>query len=132
MLPVRKIQTSLVAMFISVPALFGQYKLEQSVKIGKEQGFLSRDIRAIRKGNDGFMWIGTGEGLCRFDGKEVKYFKEGNDLEHSLFENSILAIIPTGDKLWIGTAQGISVLNTRDYTFRHYQLTAKRTTYPQA
>jgi ligand-binding sensor domain-containing protein/two-component sensor histidine kinase len=123
MLPVRRIQTSLLAFFVSVPALFGQYKLEQSVKIGKEQGFLSRDIRAIKKGRDGFMWIGTGEGLVRFDGMLIKYFKEGNDLEHSLFDNSVWSLQPAGDKLWIGTEQGISVLNMRDYTFRHYQLT---------
>ena len=122
MWPVRKIVNCLLACFLIVPAINGQYKWEQPVNIGKEQGLITKDIRSIKKGNDGFMWLGTGEGLCRFDGQQSKFFQEGKDLVHSLFDNSIWAVLPTPDKLWVGTEQGISVLNTKDYTFRHYQL----------
>ncbi len=99
-----------------------QYKLEQPVHIRKEQGLPSNDIRSIRKGVDGFLWLATSEGLCRFDGQQFKVYQEGNDLTHSLFENSVNAVLPLKDRVWAGTNQGISVLNTKDQTFRHYQL----------
>src|SRR5205814_2068756 len=76
---------------------------------------------SIRKGDDGFVWIGTSEGICRFDGQIVKVFRAGSDPVHSLFENAINTVLPIGNRVWLGTSQGVSVLNTRDNTFRHYQ-----------
>ena len=121
MWPVKKILLCLPGLLLLVPC-HSQYKMEQSLHIGNEQGLLTKDIRVIRKGKDGFIWLGTGEGLCRFDGQQVRVFQEGKDLERSLFDNAIWSIVPANDKLWIGTEQGISVLNINDYTFRHYQL----------
>ncbi len=122
MLPVKKILTCLLGCFMLLPVVHSQYKLEQPVQISKEQGMLAREVRAIRKGKDGFMWVGTGEGLCRFDGQQALFFKEGKDLTHNLFDNSTYSVLPKEDKVWVATEQGISVLNTNDYTFRHYQL----------
>src|SRR6187200_729180 len=87
-----------------------QYKFEKAVQITRE---------------DGFIWIATEEGLCRFDGLQVRVFKEGKDLVHSLMDNFSTVVLPLKDRIWIGTRQGISILNTTNYTFRHYQLTTK-------
>ena len=98
-----------------------QFKFDQAVVINKENGLPVNDIRSLRKGSDGFVWIGTAEGLCRFDGQLVKVFQAGADLHYSLFENSINVVLPVKNCVWLGTSQGISVLNTTDNTFRHYQ-----------
>jgi len=102
-----------------------QYKFQKPVVITKENGLPANEFRSIKKGDDGFIWIGSGEGLCRFDGSQVKLFREGDDLRYSLFDNRVNAVQPVKDYVWIGTDQGVSVLNTKDYTFRHYQLTNK-------
>lgn len=106
-------------------AAIAQYKVEKAIIINKENGLPSNDIRAITKTSDGFMWLGTTAGLCRFDGSQVKIFDEGKDLKHSLFHKFINCLLPANNKLWIGTRQGVSVLNLHDYTFRHYQFTQK-------
>jgi ligand-binding sensor domain-containing protein len=31
----------------------------------------------MAKGEDGFIWIATEEGLCRFDGLQVRVFQRG-------------------------------------------------------
>jgi len=98
-----------------------QFKFDQAVVINKENGLPVNDIRSLRKGSDGFVWIGTAEGLCRFDGQLVKVFQAGPDLRYYLFENSINTVLPVKNCVWLGTSQGISVLNTTDNTFRHYQ-----------
>ncbi len=99
-----------------------QLKFEKAVLVTKENGLPVKTIYAVCKGEDGFVWIGTSEGLCRFDGQQLRVFQEGPDLKHTPFDNNIIALLPVKQNIWIGTSQGISVLNTKDLTFRHYQL----------
>ena len=79
------------------------------------------ELRTMRKGKDGFMWIGSSSGLCRFDGQQVRMFQEGKDLRYSLYDNTVLSVLPIDNEVWTGTQYGISVLNTTNNTFRHYQ-----------
>ncbi len=111
--------------FIDI-SVHAQFKFDKAVMISKENGLPANDIRSLRKGSDGFVWMGTVEGLCRFDGQLVKTFHAESDLRHSLFENSINAVLPIKNFIWMGTSQGISVLNTKDNTFRHYQFIGYR------
>ncbi len=104
------------------PAIISQYKLDKPIKLNTELGLPSNDVRSITKDENGFMWMGTADGLCRFDGMVVKTFKEGPDPRYSIYDNSINSILVVKNKIWIATRQGISVLNTNDYTFKHYQL----------
>ncbi len=104
---------------------YSQFKFDKPVLITKENGLPVNEFPSFKKGDDGFIWIGSSEGLCRFDGLQVKVFQAGSDLRYSLFDNWINIVQPAKDHIWIGTDQGISVLNTNDYTFKHYQLTNK-------
>lgn len=59
------------------------------------------------------MWIGTIEGLNRFDGLLFKQYFAAKDISESLAGNSIFSIIEYSyGQLLIGTSNGISVLNT--------------------
>ena len=53
--------------------------LTQSAYIGKnftvEDGLLSNDVNVILQTRDGFLWIGTAEGLLRFDGRHFTPIK---------------------------------------------------------
>jgi ligand-binding sensor domain-containing protein len=100
---------------------FSQYKLDKAICISKENGLPVNEAGSVQKSEDGFIWIGTDEGLCRFDGQFVKVYQAGEDPVHSLFDNRILAILPVKNFIWIGTPQGVSVLDTKNNTFRHYQ-----------
>ena len=122
----RKIIVFLIAVNLVVaPGTQAQYKFEKAVHITRESGLPVNDNRHMAKGEDGFVWIATDEGLCRFDGLQVRIFSEGKDLLHSLMDNNVTAVLPLKDKVWIGSRQGLSVLNTKNYTFRHYQFTSK-------
>lgn len=114
----------LIFLLITIP-LASQYKFNQPVILDKEKGLPTNNVRAIAKGSDGFIWIATLEGLCRFDGLEVKVFKLNNDSAFSFFDNSLYTVVPSKNEVWVGSNQGISVLNTKTETFRHYQLGKK-------
>ena len=68
-----------------------------------EQGLPHNMVLAITQTRDGYIWLGTAQGLARFDGVNCKMFglQDGlNGLEiSSLLEDS-------GGALWIGTVGG--------------------------
>jgi signal transduction histidine kinase/ligand-binding sensor domain-containing protein len=73
-------------------------------------------IRAIGQTSDGYLWLGTDEGLARFDGYDFTVF---NKDDTSLPANSITALAAGPDgSLWIGTAGGLA--QYRDKHFRTF------------
>ena len=82
----------------------------------QEQGLPQDTIRAIAQTGDGYLWLGTEEGLARFDGYEfVTFDKARADLP----SNSITALAAErGGALWIGTASGLTRFDGR--RFRTY------------
>src|SRR4051812_19182275 len=45
---------------------------------GRESGFPPRPVYAIAQGNDGYLWIGTEQGLVRFDGQSFRSIDNSN------------------------------------------------------
>ena len=80
----------------------------------QEQGLPQDTIRAIAQTRDGHLWLGTDEGLARFDGYEFVIFnKDHGDLP----SNSITALSAGADgSLWIGTADGLTCYRNKHFT----------------
>ncbi len=82
----------------------------------QEQGLPQNTISAIAQTADGYLWLGTDEGLARFDGYEFVVFSRDTG---KLPSNSILALVAGPDgTLWIGTPSGLTEYRNR--TFRTY------------
>ena len=72
----------------------------------QESGLPQDTIRAIAQTKDGYLWLGTDEGLARFDGYEFAVFNKTNG---DLPDNSITALAAANDGgLWIGTSNGLT------------------------
>jgi ligand-binding sensor domain-containing protein len=82
-------------------------------RIDQEDGLPSSTIQVITQDAVGFMWIGTAEGLARFDGRAMKVFRHDPSDATSLSSSNItaLAVDPAGD-LWIGTDEGLNRYDT--------------------
>jgi ligand-binding sensor domain-containing protein/serine phosphatase RsbU (regulator of sigma subunit) len=79
------------------------------------EGLSNNSVTVIFQDSFGFLWIGTEDGLNRYDGYKFKTFRHDPLDENSISGNHILAI--TQDKnndLWIGTRN--SGLNKLDYS----------------
>ncbi|WP_420038274.1 two-component regulator propeller domain-containing protein [Sulfidibacter corallicola] len=87
-----------------------------------EDGFSPTSIFALYQDQNGFLWIGTADGLYCYDGYEFKVFRKDLLDPSSLSDNFITSI--TGDSLggiWVGTLKhGLNRLSPRNGTFDHY------------
>src|SRR5262245_29589978 len=85
------------------PGLYRQFKLDKAVLITKENGLPTHEVRSMKKGDDGFIWIATVKGLGRFDGQQMKIFNEGKDSKYSLYDDVVESVQPINNNIWFGT-----------------------------
>lgn len=89
----------------------------------REDGLSENSIQAMVQDQTGFLWIGTVNGLNRYDGSGFKVYVNDADNPHSLSDNWIQALHEdeTG-MLWIGTASGgLSRFDPTTERFTRYQ-----------
>ena len=83
-----------------------------------EDGLPQNSIRAIAQTADGYLWLGTGAGLVRFDGVRFTVFNRANT--PALLTNAVTALLAARDgSLWIGTYGG-GVTRLKDGTLTTY------------
>ncbi len=69
----------------------------------------------------GFMWIGTQNGLNRFDGTSFKVFHKKAGNNQALLDDWIIGLHQDGaGRLWVMNQQGISLYHPHNHSFRNY------------
>lgn len=72
-----------------------------------ENGLVQETVRGIIQDEKGFLWIGTAEGLNRFDGFSFQPYRYDSDDPQSLTSDVIIdMVLDQNGKLWIGTFGG--------------------------
>jgi signal transduction histidine kinase/ligand-binding sensor domain-containing protein/DNA-binding response OmpR family regulator len=67
-------------------------------------GLSNFTVLAIAQDHRGFMWFGTVDGLNRYDGKNIKIYKEDPDVPYSLGSSYIWSLLTAGDSgMWVGS-----------------------------
>jgi len=79
------------------------------------EGLPQTSAQSIARTPDGYLWIGTEEGLARFDGVRFTVFNTDNESGIPNKDISILSVDRAG-RLWIGTRSGIAVLEKGRFT----------------
>lgn len=92
----------LVLLFISsVSANADKYYFEQ---ISLHEGLSQSTVKAIFRDHIGMLWIGTREGLNRYDGQSIRTYLNDPKNPNSLPHNNIFFIAEDSqNRLWIGT-----------------------------
>jgi len=80
-------------------------------------GLPQNTIDCIFLDSQRFMWFGTWNGLCRYDGYSFKIFQKSNS-QKGIPDNFVHAICEDKSKnLWIGTAHGVGIYNLETEQF---------------
>ncbi|BAO45569.1 ligand-binding sensor domain-containing diguanylate cyclase [Thiolapillus brandeum] len=99
-----------------------RYKSMTFFGLGIKQGLSQVTGNTILQDRTGFIWIGTQDGLNRYDGHEVRVFRHDRNNPQSLGRDFINVLAEDDEgHLWIGTrGKGLDEYNPRTGEFHHY------------
>jgi len=87
-------------------------------RLGTEDGLSQAGVTAIAQDQHGFIWIGTQEGLNRYDGYDFETFYHRNDDPRSISHNSIRDVLSDSRGfVWIATDLGVNRFDELTETF---------------
>lgn len=82
--------------------------------IGLDQGLSQGTIHCIIQDEKGFVWIGTEDGLNRYDGYSFKVFRHQHNGKPGLSNSSIMSLLQDSEGIiWVGTELGLNKLNPK-------------------
>lgn len=85
-----------------------------------KDGLSSKDITFIHQDQRGLIWIGTKDGLNRFDGINIKIYRKSQK-GNSLPDNRLNSIVEDTDgTFWVGTQGGVSHFNPFSENFENF------------
>ncbi len=102
--------------------LFAQPPKLAFKRISIEQGLSNSTVEAIYQDQKGFIWIGTRDGLNRFDGYQMVVYRYDAGNPASLSDNYIRYIYEDkSHNLWIGTINGLNRFDRAKNSFTRFK-----------
>ncbi|MES2730976.1 MAG: two-component regulator propeller domain-containing protein [Bacteroidota bacterium] len=102
--------------------LFGQTGNLHFDQLSTKEGLSHSIVTCTLQDKEGFMWIGTQDGLNRFDGYNFLLFEHDPSDKTSISNNAIRCIYEDWQgHIWVGTAGGLNKFDKTTNTFRTYQ-----------
>ncbi|GAB3020348.1 two-component regulator propeller domain-containing protein [Niabella terrae] len=108
--------TLLIALNILAVVTYGQPLYFRHYQV--EDGLSTNTVISALQDNFGFLWLGTSEGLNRFDGNQFKIYRHQPGNSKSLRSNAVFCLFQDQkNQLWVGTEKGIFRYNSRTDDF---------------
>jgi ligand-binding sensor domain-containing protein/signal transduction histidine kinase/DNA-binding response OmpR family regulator len=99
-------------------AQYDKYDKIEFERLSVEDGLSSNMINNIVSDKHGFIWIGTIDGLNKFDGHKITTYRTNVNDSTTISDNHILAlVVDSKDRLWVYTPFG---MNLYDDDFDHF------------
>jgi len=112
-------------------SLFGQREEKLQV-LNIQHGLSQSVVNDVLIDSKGFLWVGTQNGLNRYDGYDFKIFHNNPQDPYSISSDYINAIAEdANDNLWIGTRTGLNKYDSRKQKFIHYGLPSNSIVFPE-
>src|SRR5271170_4560084 len=102
-MPTRRTFLRIVVTLLTISALSGQ---RYNFKFyGEEEGLQSLAVQVVLQDSAGFLWVGTQNGLYRYDGNRFTGFSKADGLPDAHIESLHESIDGT---FWVGTRFGLA------------------------
>jgi signal transduction histidine kinase/ligand-binding sensor domain-containing protein/DNA-binding response OmpR family regulator len=94
-------------------------RISNSVIKTTNDGLCNSMVTAIAQDKHGFIWIGTEEGLSKYDGLSFNTYKVNGPDYSKLTNNSVVSLLcDKKGRIWVGTYNGCQVYNDELNVFR--------------
>lgn len=101
--------------------LFSQNRNNNVERFTISNGLSQNTINCVMQDSRGFLWIGTQDGLNKYDGHSFKIYRHDPVDNHSISSNFIRNIYETKDSsIWVVTQDGLNKYNFENNTFKSY------------
>lgn len=88
-----------------------------------ENGLSNNSVLSIAQDGQGFIWLGTTNGLNRYDGSQIKIYTAGGAQGFGLSSNNILSLFRDSRRqLWVGSSGGLNYYNDEKDRFEKITL----------
>lgn len=107
---------SLYLLFLTIGATAQSPRFDQ---LSVEDGLSQNTVNCILKDHRDYLWIGTNDGLNRYNGYEFEPFRFQKEDSTSISNNKIYTLLEDGERrLWMGTSRGLNVYDAGQKEFR--------------
>ncbi len=112
----------ILLLLILLPIFTSGQEILKFEHIGSNEGLSQNTVLSILCDNKGFLWLGTMNGLNRYDGKDFKIFKSNNNSREILTNNRISKLwLDEKGYIWVQTYDGFyHLFNQQKETFTTY------------
>jgi ligand-binding sensor domain-containing protein len=112
-----------IAAFAPAAALAALPPTPMFETIGVEAGLPSSEVYDLAEDRDGHLFIGTADGLARWDGVEFVVWRHDPDDPGSLPANNVQVVhVDREDRVWAGTeGGGLAMLGAERTRFRRWR-----------
>ena len=116
-----KIICLFILMILSLPG-FAQNSNLKFKALSLDEGLSQSTVYAILQDSLGFLWVGTQDGLNKYDGYEFTVYRHDPQDLYSLSHNEIFTLHEdSSGTLWIGTGGGLNRFDREQDQFIRYQ-----------
>jgi signal transduction histidine kinase/ligand-binding sensor domain-containing protein/DNA-binding response OmpR family regulator len=100
---------------------YSQNETYKFTHITTADGLSQSSVVVIHQDDLGLIWIGTRDGLNKYDGTEFTVYKNEKNNPSSISNNDILSIQQDSSGfIWVGTAIGLNKYDPKKDTFKRY------------
>jgi signal transduction histidine kinase/ligand-binding sensor domain-containing protein len=98
------------------------------IRLAASKDLSSPYISSMVQDSDSYIWIGTNDGVNRFDGANIKVYKTYNGRMDTGLPSGIITTIfvDSKNRLWVGTPLGVSVYDREYDRFHIFASTTNR------
>ena len=94
-----------------------------------EDGLAHNTVWCALQDSYGFIWLGTSDGLNRYDGRDNKVYRNVLNDKFSLENNFVEALIEVDGNIWVGTNSGLYIYNRATDCFSYFDKTTQYNVY---
>lgn len=113
----------LFIVFLSVLPIdvFAQKESLKFNHLTTEEGLTQINVNCVKQDSRGFMWIGTRNGLNRYDGYKVTTYRNDTQSNTSISNNMVNDLVEDRDgNIWLATQGGLNMYDRHNGNFIRY------------
>ena len=117
----RKFLFVLIFFWVAFSVQADHFKYSFFYSAGMNEGISQLSVMAMCQDTRGYLWLGTRNGLNRYNGSTYTVYTHHSGDSLSLADNEISSLAEQGERyLWIGTSHGVSRLSLETDSIRNY------------